>query len=89
MLVVGTFQGDIRIYELEIDSSFEGLSEKQKLELRREPKLIEGGAFNFFNKNARKEESNFPIKRKVSSMLGGRLNIKRGSEFASPNNSGF
>lgn len=28
MLVVGTFQGDIRIYELEIDQEFEGLTEK-------------------------------------------------------------
>jgi hypothetical protein len=28
MLIVGTFQGDIRIYDLDIDQEFEGLTEK-------------------------------------------------------------
>lgn len=59
------------------------------MEMRKEPRLIEGGSFNFFQKNIRKEESNFPIKRKLSNMLGGRLNIKRGSELKYPENGGF
>jgi hypothetical protein len=58
------------------------------MEVKREPRLIEGGSFNFFNKNTRKEESNFPIKRRMSNiLLGGKVNIKRSSEVTSPNSS--
>lgn len=61
ILIVGTFQGDIRIYEIEIDPAFELLSEKQKLEQRKDAKVMEGGAFNFFSKNMKLPESNFPL----------------------------
>ena len=90
MLIVGTFQGDIRIYDLDIDLEFEGLSDKQKTELKKEPRLIEGGSFNFFNKNSRKEESNFPVQRRMSNvLLKGKMTIKRSSEALSPDSSRF
>lgn len=58
------------------------------MEVKREPRLIEGGSFNFFNKNSRKEESNFPIKRRMSNnLLGGKVNIKRSSDVISPSSS--
>lgn len=64
ILIVGTFHGDIRVYEIEIDPAFEFLSEKQKLEQRKDAKVMEGGAFNFFSKNSKHAETNFPLNAK-------------------------
>ncbi|MFO0118330.1 MAG: hypothetical protein ACK521_12225 [bacterium] len=49
ILILGTFQGDVLIYWLNIDPEFENLTDKQKLEQRKEPKLFK--KFNFFDKN--------------------------------------
>ena len=49
ILIVATQQGDILIYWLTVDPEFENLTDKQKFERRKEPKLFK--KFNFFDKN--------------------------------------
>jgi len=87
ILIIGTLQGDVRIYEIDIDPKFELLSEKQKLVERKDPKLMENGAFNFFSRNI-KIEGNFPfpISRLSSnnlSVLNKKVSIKRSQPITS------
>jgi hypothetical protein len=53
--VIGSLQGEIRIFEIEIDPEYELLSEKEKLVKRKEPKLID--SFNFFTRNLKPAKS--------------------------------
>lgn len=64
LLFVGSFQGEIKIYEIQIDPEFEGLTEKQKLERCKEGKLVDNGSIQFFSRNHAKQQTdgNFPIR---------------------------
>ena len=49
ILIIGSFHGDIIIYQLAIDPNFENMTESEKVASSKEPQIIR--KFNFFDKN--------------------------------------
>jgi hypothetical protein len=52
ILIIGSFHGDIIIYQLVIDPNFENMTESEKIASSKEPQIIR--KFNFFDKNLTK-----------------------------------